>query len=123
MQLVEINPQDVQRVFPSFYHQDSQFFMINHGDEEVGIYGVKAIDEKTCEISLCIFEEYRYKIPYRKTLKLLLSYPFTLKYDTVLISSTKKSIITLLAQCYSLGVRYLGYINKKIWFAVERSLV
>ena len=91
MQLVEINSLDVERIFPSFYHQKSRFFMINNGDEEVGIYGVKTIDEKTCEISLCIFEDYRYKIPYRKTLKLLLSYPFKLKYDSILISRPHSS--------------------------------
>ena len=121
MQLVEINPLDVQRVFPSFYHQDSQFFMITHGDEEVGIYGVKAIDEKTCEISLCVFEDYRFKLPYRTGLKLLLSYPFKLKYDSILISSSKKSIITLLKECKSLGVRCLGHLNEKIWFVIERN--
>jgi hypothetical protein len=77
MQLVEINPFNVQRVFPSFYHQDSQFFMITYQDQEIGIYGIKTLDPKTCEISLCIFAEYRFKLPYRTGLKLLLNFPFT----------------------------------------------
>ena len=86
MQLVKINPLDVERVFPSFYHQapyhkDSRFFMITHESCEIGIYGIKTIDEKVCEISLCIFAEYRFKLPYKTGLKLLLNFPFTYKFD------------------------------------------
>jgi hypothetical protein len=122
MQLVEINPLDVQRVFPSFYHENSQFFMITYKDNEVGIYGIKTIDPKVCEISLCIFEEYRYKLPYKTGLKLLLNFPFTHGFVKILISTVEKSIITLLRQCQSLGVEYIGYDSDthKVWFKVER---
>ena len=123
MQLVEINPLDVQRVFPSFYHQDSQFFMIIHDACEIGIYGIKTLDPKTCEISLCIFAEYRFKLPYRTGLKLLLNFPFTYKFDKILISTQEKSIITLLRQCQTLGVEFIGYDKdnpKKVWFKKER---
>ena len=137
MQLIEINPMDVQRVFPSFYHADSQFFMITHKTCEVGIYGIKTIDEKVCEISLCIFEEYRFKLPYRTGLKLLLNFPFThtfvyikltwqsftYKFDKILISTQEKSMITLLRQCQNLGVEFIGYDShncKKVWFKRER---
>ena len=123
MRLVEINPLDVQRVFPSFYHQDSQFFMITYKDNEVGIYGIKTIDPKVCEISLCIFEEYRYKLPYKTGLKLLLKFPFTLNFVRIMISTVEKSIITLLRQCQSIGVEFVGYDKdnpKKVWFKVER---
>ena len=123
MRLVEINPLDVQRVFPSFYHENSQFFMITYKDNEVGIYGIKTIDPKVCEISLCIFEEYRYKLPYKTGLKLLLNFPFTLNFVIIMISTVEKSIITLLRQCQSLGVEFVGYDKdnpKKVWFKVER---
>ena len=123
MTLVEINPPDVQRVFPSFYHANSQFFMITYKDNEVGIYGIKTIDPKVCEISLCIFEEYRFKLPYRTGLKLLLNFPFNYKFDKILISTQEKSIITLLRQCHSLGVEFIGYDkdnSKKVWFKKER---
>jgi hypothetical protein len=123
MRLVEINPLDVQRVFPSFYHENSQFFMITYKDNEVGIYGIKTIDPKVCEISLCIFEEYRYKLPYKTGLKLLLNFPFTHTFAKILMSTVEKSIITLLRQCQSLGVEFVGYDKdnpKKVWFKVER---
>jgi hypothetical protein len=123
MRLVEINPLDVQRVFPSFYHENSQFFMITYKDNEVGIYGIKTIDPKVCEISLCIFEDYRYKLPYKIGLKLLLNFPFTLNFVRIMISTVEKSIITLLRQCQSLGVEFVGYDKdnpKKVWFKVER---
>ena len=123
MTLVEINPLDVQRVFPSFYHENSQFFMIAYETCEVGIYGIKTIDPKVCEISLCIFEEYRFKLPYRTGLKLLLNFPFNYKFDKILISTQEKSIITLLRQCHSLGVEFIGYDkdnSKKVWFKKER---
>ena len=123
MQLIEINPLDVQRVFPSFYHQDSQFFMITYQDQEIGIYGIKTIDPKTCEISLCIFAEYRFKLPYRTGLKLLLNFSCTYNFDKILISTQEKSIITLLRQCQTLGVEFIGYDShncKKVWFKRER---
>ena len=123
MRLVEINPLDVQRVFPSFYHENSQFFMITYKDNEVGIYGIKTIDPKVCEISLCIFEEYRYKLPYKTGLKILLNFPFTLNFVRIMISTVEKSIITLLRQCQSLGVEFVGYDKdnpKKVWFKRER---
>lgn len=124
MQLVEINPLDVQRVFPSFYHANSQFFMIACETCEVGIYGIKTIDPKVCEISLCIFEDYRYKLLYKTGLKLLLNFPFTLNFVRIMISTVEKSIITLLRQCQSLGVEFVGYDKdnpKKVWFKVERQ--
>lgn len=124
MQLVEINPLDVQRVFPSFYHKDSQFFMITYQDHEVGVYGVKTIGPKVCEISLCIFEDYRYKLPYKTGLKLLLNFPFTIEFAKILISTVEKSIITLLRQCQSLGVEFVGYDKdnpKKVWFKLTRK--
>ena len=123
MQLVEINPLDVQRVFPSFYHENSQFFMIAYETCEVGIYGIKTIDPKVCEISLCIFEEYRFKLPYKTGLKLLLNFPFSLGFVRILISTQEKSMITLLRQCQSLGVEFIGYDkdnSKKVWFKKER---
>ena len=123
MTLVEINPLDVQRVFPSFYHENSQFFMIAYETCEVGIYGIKTIDPKVCEISLCIFEDYRYKLPYKTGLKLLLNFPFTLNFVRIMISTVEKSIITLLRQCQSFGVEFVGYDKdnpKKVWFKVER---
>jgi hypothetical protein len=126
MNLIEINPLDVQRVFPSFYHKDSQFFMIIHKTCEVGIYGIKTIDEKVCEISLCIFEEYRFKLPYRTGLKLLLNFPFTHGFDKILMSTQEKSVITLLRQCGSLGVELIGYDKdnpKKVWFKRERQSI
>lgn len=124
MQLVEINPLDVQRVFPSFYHQDSQFFMIIHDACEIGIYGVRTVDPKKCEISLFVFKECRNKLYYRKWLHLLLSYPFSLGFEVIYISSNKKSVVTLmaqLAQCRTLGVDYIGEKNKKMWFKRERQ--
>ena len=123
MKLIEINPLDVERVFPSFYHKDSQFFMINHETCEVGIYGIKAIDEEVCEISLCIFDEYRFKLPYRIGLKILLNFPFSYDFDKILISTQEKSMITLLRQCQSLGVEFIGYDKdnyQKVWFKKER---
>ncbi len=97
--------------------------MITYKDNEVGIYGIKTIDPKVCEISLCIFEDYRYKLPYKTGLKLLLNFPFTLNFVRIMISTVEKSIITLLRQCQSLGVEFVGYDKdnpKKVWFKVER---
>jgi hypothetical protein len=121
MQLVEINSKDVERVFPSFYHKDTEFFVVNHDGEEVALYGIKTIDEKTCEISLHVFDQYRYKVPYKTGLKLLLSFPFTIGFAKILISSKEKSIITLLRQCKSLGVKFLQYWRNMAWFEVTRK--
>ena len=121
MQLVEINPSNVQKVFPAFFHEQAQFFMLEHQGKEVGIYGIKTIDTNTCEISVCIFEEYRYKIPYKTTTKLLLEYPFSLGFDKITLSTKEKSIETLLRSCKRLGVKVLAIIKDKVWFVKELS--
>jgi hypothetical protein len=100
--------------------------MITYQDHEVGIYGIKTIDPKTCEISLCIFEDYRFKLPYRTGLKLLLNFPFNYKFDKILTSTQEKSMITLLRQCHSLGVEFIGYDKdnyQKVWFKKERQSI
>jgi hypothetical protein len=68
-------------------------------------------------------EEYRFKLPYRTGLKLLLNFPFTHGFDKILMSTQEKSVITLLRQCHSLGVEFIGYDKdnpKKVWFKRER---
>ena len=119
MQLVEINPSNVQKAFPVFFHEHAKFFTLEYKGKEVGIYGIKRIDTKTCEISVCIFKEYRNKIPYKSTTKLLLEYPFSLGFDKITMSTKEKSIETLLRSCKRLGVKFLGTLKDKVWFAKE----
>lgn len=121
MQLIEINPLDVQRVFPSFYNKKVRFFMIDHEGKEIGIYGIKTHDKETCEIRLHVFKEYRGQLYYRNGLRLLLSFPFTLGFVKILISSKVKSVLTLLRQCEKLGVQFIGAFKDKIWFCLERK--
>jgi hypothetical protein len=126
MTLLEVSPLEVQSGFPAFFHQNSRFFLLNHEDQEVGIVGVKFIDSQTCELSLCIFKDYRFKIPYKKTLKLLLNYPYTLGFAKILIATREQSVETLLMQCQRLGVKFLGIFKDrdnhppKVWFEAER---
>ena len=119
MNLVEINPFHVKKAFPVFFHKNASFFMLEHQGKEVGIYGVKRIDSNVCEISVCIFEDYRYKIPYKTTTKLLLEYPFSLGFVKIILSTKEKSIETLLRSCKRLGVKVLGVIKDKVFFEKE----
>ena len=93
--------------------------MLEHQGKEVGIYGIKGIDSNVCEISVCIFKEYRYKIPYKTTIKLLLEYPSSLGFDKIRMSTKEKSIETLLRSCQRLGVKVLGVIKDKVFFEKE----
>lgn len=121
MYLSEIQSFEVESLFPAFFHKDTEFFVVNHDGNEIALYGIKPIDEKTCEICLHVFDEYRYKVPYKTGLKLLLSFPFTIGFAKILISSKEKSVITLLRQCKSLGVKFLQYWRNMAWFEVTRK--
>lgn len=121
MQLIEINPLEVKKAFPSFYHQKVRFFLIEHEGQEIGIYGVKTHDQETCEIRLHVFKESRGQLYYRNGLRLLLSFPFSLGFVKILISSRVKSVITLLGCCEKLGVQFIGAFKDKIWFCLERK--
>ncbi len=118
--LVEITPTSVCNNFPSFFQEHTQFFLLNHHSQEVGIYGIKTIDKKICEISLYVFQEFRFKLPYRQVLKLILQHPFILGFDKILIWTNQKSVETLLRQCQRLGVMVLDSLDDCVWFVVER---
>ena len=120
MILLEISPLEVQKDFPAFFHRNSRFFALHHDNNDVGLYGIQEITRSTCKIALLIFEKYRFKIPYRKMINLVLRYPYSCGFDIILISTIKKSVATLLYQCHKLGVRFLGYSSNKIWFKAER---
>ena len=123
MRLVGINPNNVKKEFPNFFQDNCKFFSIINEKNEIGIYGVRTIDPKSCEISLFVFKKCRNKLYYRKWLHLLLSYPFSLGFEVIYISSNKKSVVTLMLQCKQLGVNYVGQKNKKMWFKRERQSI
>jgi hypothetical protein len=123
MNLIEINPLDVQRVFPSFYHQDSRFFNIIHKAFKIGIYAVKKHPNNASEISLYVFKNQRNRIYYREGLNLLLNYPFLLGYGVIYIASREKSVVTLLCNCKKMGIVYMGIKNEKMWFKRERQVI
>lgn len=127
--LVPAQEEKIKQHFYDFYHKDGWFFFINHDDQEVGVFGVKKIQDprgvdNVCEISVCVFENFRFNIPYRKILRLVLTYPFSYGFDKILISTVEKSIITLLRQCRSLGVEFIGHDGAcpcKVWFKCEST--
>jgi hypothetical protein len=127
MNKISLSPasdEEIQQSFPAFYAPGSLFFFMTYQEQDVGVYGITDVHDpnwkgKTGEISVCVFEDYRYKIPYRQALKLLLYYPFYLNYDNILISSINKSIITLMNVCKKMGVTPLGNHEGKTWFAIR----
>ncbi len=120
MKLMAIDALSVYNNFPSFFQEHTQFFLLNHHSQEVGIYGIKTIDQKICEISLYVFQEFRFKLPYRQVLKLVLQHPFILGFDKILIWTNQKSVETLLRQCQRLGVREMQAFDDCVWFVKER---
>lgn len=124
MYLTKASNSELNTYFSSFVSGETEYFFINKDDVEVGVFAVERVfDNKwegnTCEIGLHIFEDFRFKLPYKEGLKLLLYYPFSLGYDNILISTIKKSVITLLLVCGKLGVYPLGISDNKMWFVIQ----
>lgn len=115
--------QEIKQYFPAFYNDTAHLYSLNENNEDVGVYGVKKLSNNICEIFLCIFQDFRFKIPYRETLKLVLSFPFTLGFKVILISTKEKSIETLLRQCNKLGVKFMGFLNNKFWFEIRKESI
>ena len=117
--LVEITPNSVYHNFPNFFQEHTQFYLLEHKQEEVGIYGITTVNEKICEISLYVFSEFRFKLPYRKVLHLILQQPFELGFDKILIWTYERSVATLLRQCK--GIRELETVDDCVGFMKERG--
>lgn len=121
------DPAEIKEHFPSFIENNKKYFFVMNDNQEIGVYGIKDIDderwgENTCEISICGFEEYKHKIPYRDCLRWGLYYPFLLGYDNILISTKVKAMFTLLNVCLKMGVHPLGVHNNKYWFYLQRGV-
>ncbi len=121
--LVEITPSSVYHNFPKFFQEHTQFYFLEYetdeNKEEVAIYGITSIDHNICEISLYVFCEFRFKLPYRQVLKLILQQPFELGFNKILIWTYEKSVATLLRQCK--GIRELETFDDCVWFMKERG--
>ena len=122
--LTKAETAELKQYFPLFVSGETEYFYINQGASEVGIFAIEKAYHpnykgKSCEIGLHIFSDFRFKIRYKEGLKLLLYFPFSLGYDNVLIYTVKKSVITLLLSCGKIGVQPLGIHNGNFWFIIQ----
>ena len=108
MKLEKITSEEVLINFESFHEKNKSYYIIIDDEErEIGLFGVKKMFDlisDCAEISVYIFKKYRYHCQYKKLLKLLLDFPFLIKFKCILIHTTEESVKTLLKMSKRLGV-------------------
>lgn len=121
MQLIEINSAEVKQNCPTFYGEGARYFMFIHNAQEVALFGVRKINDTDCTLSLFIFPEHRFKVPYRKGLSMFLKLPLDLGFKNIYMSSNVKAVLTLLKTCEIMGVKCLGLFDGLVWFLFRKD--
>lgn len=124
MKFDEIDAQTVFESFFEFYEKNKRYFIIiDDKQQEIGLLGVKQLFKtlkEYAEVSIHIFEKYRYHRQYRKLLKCLLELPFLLNFNCVFLHTEKESVRTLLKNAKKLGVFPLENTNET-WFYRKKN--
>lgn len=97
-------------------------FLIEKDHQAVGIiiYEQKDYDELESEVSLLIFDEYRYKIMSKLFLIKLIKFTFTLGYKKVIFFTKIRSFVRVLERFVFMGV-YKDYYKNKIESDKEKT--
>jgi predicted acetyltransferase len=110
----------LKEVFPEFYDGEAQFFEITElNGSSVGFLGIKPYGFKTCEIEIFIFQKYRNNIMKEMVLEVL-NFPHKLQYENIMISTNKKSIISLFSQIKQ--IKYIGKSGEKYYY-IKHELI
>lgn len=123
IKIIEISKENMQFKYKNFLSQRDypiNFFCIEKNNIESGLIALEDIGDKSAEISLTIFKEYRYKILFKNSLSYIINFPFSLGYDRVITWTKLKSWVKLLSSFSDEGVKKLDVkLDEdidKIWF-------
>lgn len=114
---IKVHGDEIFDNFPEFYDSKKEFFEINKEMKPIGFYGIKKIDEKTGEISVYFNESDRHEITKSVALGCL-TFPFSLGFQKILISTKVKNVERFLRKMTKIGVKYLFKNNDLHWFEV-----
>lgn len=123
IKIIEIPREEMELKYKNFLSQRRypiKFFCIEKNNVESGLIALEDIGNKSAEISLTIFKEYRHKILFKNSLSYIINFPFSLGYNRVITWTKLKSWVKLLSSFYDEGVKKLDVkLDEdidKIWF-------
>jgi hypothetical protein len=102
----------IEKNYPYIVEDRSRYYLIRSRKykEPIGLYRIRTLTYKVCEIFLSLFSEYREKLPYdhyKDIMHQTLNLPFMLDYEEIIIHTKVPAVSTLLATCKKLGVERL----------------
>lgn len=109
---------------PFIVEKDMDYFLIVKNYAEVGIYTIKKIKDRVCEIGWAIFKKYRHKVLSRQAICFLIDFPFLLGFSKVIGWTKIDTFIKLLKRFEYFGIFLINSPNYdhdsfKIWFQKE----
>lgn len=103
----------IEKHYPYIVSDRSRYYLIRSRkyQDALGLYRIRTVTYRVCEIFLSLFSEYRENLPYdhyKDILHRILNMPFTLDYSEIIIHTKVPAVITLLDACNKkLGVKRL----------------
>jgi hypothetical protein len=118
MELIE--PSFVKKCFNTFYGSESDlYFEIMKENVDVGLYRIKKVTNKICEISLYVYNDYR-KLITKGLPDICFNFPFSFGYEKVIISTELKKMVRFLKKMSIFGVKYITEHDEIYWFEVNK---
>lgn len=74
MNFSPIHPRIVERECPRFFHEEAEFYGLNHKNTYIGLFGIKKLTSEVKEIELLIFKPYRHKLLTKSKLQQILDF-------------------------------------------------
>lgn len=115
-----IDPVIVKKDFNDFYSDGYMYFEIYQNLLPIGIYGLKKLANNVSEISLFAYEEFRTLRTKGLAIKCL-TFPFSIGFRKVLISTDLSKMVRFLNKMGKFGVQYLTEHKNMHWFEVNKK--
>lgn len=109
-----VEPELIKSLFYGFFQEAGIFFEMISDDVPIGFYGIRAITDKVCEISVYSKKIGGFKITKELVLKCL-KFPFLLDFEKVFLRAERKKMKMLLCNFKKHGVHYL-FEHKDMYF-------
>ena len=114
-----VSPESVFKRFREFYHPDARFYAVSKRDVEFAILGLKKVGKDTCELSYCVYPDYKGNFNTKEAVLSVLNFAFSVNYNKVMISTSDKPVRTLLHAFKRFGLDYMFTQGGKDWFLWE----
>lgn len=117
--LLNADPEKVKVHFPYIFSEDYKYFVWIAKDHIAAVYGIKHINDESCELCFGLFDGGGKLIPHKYGIKLFFDNYLVSKYTNLMVSSVKRSVVRLLFGCKRYGVQFLKKEKNRYWFVFK----